>query len=96
MYAEYFMLKLGPGMQAAGQGLADRFAPLMRAARGFQGVTFFADYEAGDYGVFTRWASREDYEAFHGASMAQLEQALAGLAKEAPIMKLYDVYEPKA
>ena len=96
MYADYLMLKLGPGQQSVGQGLADKFSPVMKAAKGFRGVTFFADYDAGEYGALMLWESKEDYQAFHDIAFPQLQQATAGVVKEAPVIKLYDVYEPKS
>jgi heme-degrading monooxygenase HmoA len=95
MYAGYFMMKLGPGKESVGHSLADRFAPVFKAAKGCKGVTFFADYAAGDYGLLALWESKEDYEAFDKAAQPQVEQALAGAVKEPPLIKLFEVYEPK-
>ncbi len=95
MYAQDFMLKLGSGMQSAGQGLADQFAPAFKAAKGCNGVTFFADYEAGEYGLLALWQTKEDYEAFYKVAFPQLQQAVSGIAKEPPSVKLFEVYEPK-
>ncbi len=96
MYAEHVMLKLGPGMRSAGEKIADQFAPLLKAAKGFKGVTFFADYAAGEYQGLVLWESKEDYEAYKKVAAPKLEQAVAGIAKEPPLIKLFEVYEPKS
>jgi heme-degrading monooxygenase HmoA len=78
-----------------GGALADQFAPAFKAAKGFKGVTFLADFAAGEYGLLSLWESKEDYEAFGRAVEPQLQQALAGIVKEPPVKKDCDVYEPK-
>jgi len=96
MYAGYFMVKLGPGMASVAQELADRMAPIYKASKGFNRVTFFGDYAAGEYGILSLWASKEDYEAFYRATEPQIRQVLAGMVEEPPVRKGCDVYEPKA
>jgi len=96
MYAQYLMLKLGPGMQVAGDKLADQFAPAFKAAKGFNGVTFFGDYEAGEFQLLALWKTKEDYEAFQKVALPQFKQAVAAIAKEPPFIKLFEVYQPKA
>ncbi len=96
MYAQYLMLKLGPGMQPVGEKLADQFNPVFKAAKGYNGSTFFGDYTAGEYGLLALWQTKEDYEAFQKVARPKFEQAVAGIAKEPPFIKLFEVYEPKA
>ena len=95
MYAGYVMMRLGPGMRSVGHNIADRFAPVYKAAKGCKGVTFFADYAAGEYGMLSLWESKEDYEAFGQVALPQIDQAEAGAVKEPPFRKLFEVYEPK-
>ena len=80
--------------------LADQFAPLFRAQKGFKSVTFFeADAAAGEYGSFSLWDTREDAEAADAALRPQLRQAVSGLGLQmqgTPIRRIGEAYEPKA
>ena len=96
MYAGYVSFKLGPGMRTMGEKLADQFAPAFKAAKGCTGVTFFADWETGEYQTLSLWQAKEDHDAFVASARPQLEQAVAGIVKEPPFMKLFEVYEPKS
>jgi heme-degrading monooxygenase HmoA len=95
MYAEYVMVRLGPGTRTAGENIADQFAPILKAAKGFKGVIFFADYVGGEYAALILWESPADYEAFRKVGDPRFEQAVTGIAKEPPVIKLMEVYEPK-
>ncbi|MEZ5447587.1 MAG: hypothetical protein R3E89_00645 [Thiolinea sp.] len=94
-YARLTLLNLGPDNRSLGETIADRFAPLIREQKGFQQVSFFSDVEAGEYGSLTLWESREDAEAAYAASIPQLQQMLEGMLKGPPVIKQYEVYEPK-
>ncbi len=98
MYAQLVTLHLGPGMRSTAEKLADQFAPILEAQKGFKKVTFIADEAVGDYGSFSLWESKEDAEAEAEAVLPQVEQALSGFAEEAPtpLRRFFEVYEPKA
>jgi heme-degrading monooxygenase HmoA len=100
MYIRLNMFSVGSSQRAAFKRLADRFAPIFRAQKGFQSVTFFeADAVAGEDGSFSLWDTREDAEAADAALMPQLRQAVgdAGLQmRGTPIRRIGEGYEPKA
>ena len=100
MYLRLNMFSVGSGQRSEFERLADRFAPIFKAQKGFQSVTFFeADAAAGEYGSFSLWETREDAEAADGALMPQLQQAMreAGLQmRGTPIRRIGEVFEPKA
>ena len=100
MYIRLNMFSVGSGQRAAFERLADRFAPIFRAQKGFQSVTFFeADAAAGEYGSFSLWDTREDAEAADRALVPQLHQALAeaGLqVRGTPTRRIGEGYEPQA
>ncbi len=96
MYAQLSMITLGPGMLSTAEKLADQFAPVLKAQKGFKKVTFFGDDAKGDYGSFSLWESKEDAEAEAEAVRPQLEQAVSGIAKAPPTRRFFEVYEPKA
>jgi len=96
MYAQLVILHLEPGMLSTAEKLADQFAPVLKAQKGFKKVTFFGDDAKGDYGSFSLWESKEDAEAEAEAVRPQLEQAVSGIAKVPPTRRFFEVYEPKA
>ena len=96
MYAQLVILHLGQGMRSTAEKLADQFAPVLKAQKGFKKITFFGDEAEGDYGSFSLWESKEDAEAEAEAIRPQLERAVSGIAKEPPTRRLFEVYEPKA
>ena len=98
MYIRLNMFSVGSGKRSEVEQLADRFAPIFRAQRGFKGVTFFeADAAAGEYGSFSLWDTREDAEAADAALMPQLQQAMGGAGPQGrgtPIRRIGEVFEP--
>lgn len=96
MYAQLVILHLGPGMRSTAEKLADQFAPVIEAQKGFKKITWFGDEAEGDYGTFSLWESREDAEAEAEAVRPQFEQAVSGIAKGPPTRRFFEVYEPKA
>ena len=84
MIAVLVTFTLGPGTRETADKMAEGVAPVLRAQKGFKGVTFFGDYEAGDYGSFALWETREDAEA-----------AIAALHMEhGPSLKVFEVFDP--
>lgn len=94
MYAQLFMVTLGPGMRSTGEKMADQFGQALRAQKGFKGVTFFGDVEKGEYGSFTLWETKEDGEAAAAVMAPRSDQALSGIAKAPPTRQFFEVYEP--
>ncbi|MEE8194136.1 MAG: hypothetical protein V3T73_01370 [Dehalococcoidales bacterium] len=92
MYARLLLFTLGPGNRSTAEKLVEQFAPVLKARKGFQSATFFGDDTTGEYGTFVLWASKEDAEAAREAVFPQLEKALSGMLKAAPIPHpLYEV-----
>jgi Antibiotic biosynthesis monooxygenase len=100
MYIRLNMFSVGRGTRSEVEKLADRFAPIFRAQRGFKSVTFFeADAAAGEYGSLSLWDTREEAETADAALMPQLQQALGGAGLQVrgtPIRRIGEVLEPKA
>ena len=96
MYAHLVLLTLGPGMRTAAEKMADQFAPAYKAAKGFKGLTLLGDDEAGEYGSLTIWESEEDLAAYLEAVTPQHEAVLKGIVKGPPMIRAFEVYEPKA
>jgi len=96
MYAQLVILHLGPGMRSTAEKLAEQFAPVLEAQKGFKKVTFFGDEAEGDYGSWSLWESKEDAEAEAEAVRPQLKQAVSGITKVPPTRRFFEVYEPRA
>ena len=96
MYASLSTFNLGPGMRSAGEKLADQFAPVLKTLKGFKGVTFLADVEAGEYMALMIWESKEDAEAAHALTAPKMQEAAGSILKAPPTRKVLEVYEPKA
>ena len=85
---------LGPGKRSAAEKIADKVVPTIRAQKGCDRCEFFADNEAGDYGIVVLWASEQAADAAASVIGPILMPALAE-AKGEPNIRLFDVYEPK-
>ena len=96
MHARLVMFTLGPGMRSTSEKLADQFASAHKTMNGFKGATFIGDDTVGEYGSLSIWESKEDVEASSTALRPKLEQALSGIAKGPPTVRVFEVYEPKS
>lgn len=96
MYAELVMIKLGPEMRTMAERVADQLAPTYMAMKGFKGVVFIGDAEAGEYGSLSLWESREDAEALHGKMKGRLARLVGRVPKVGPdTRRIFEVYEPE-
>ncbi len=96
MYARLVLFTLGPGMRSAAEKVADEMNLKVKARKGFKNVNFLGDDETGEYGAFVLWETKEDAEAGKEALLPVLQNALSGIAKSPPNIKLFEVIEPKA
>jgi len=96
MYAQLVIIALGPGMRPTAEKLADQFAPVVKAQKGFKSITFLGDEEVGEYGSFSLWETKEDAEADAAVTNPQLEIILRDIAKAPPTRRFFEVYEAKA
>ena len=94
MYIRLVQFSLGSGKRSVAEALADKVVPAIRAQQGCDRCEFFADDEAGDYGIVVLWASKQAADAAVSVISPILMPALAD-AKGAPNIRLFDVYEPK-
>ncbi len=85
---------LGPGKRSAAEKIADKVVPAIRARPGCERAEFFADNEAGDYGILVLWTSKQAADSAPSVIGPILMPALAEAKAESSI-RLFDVYEPK-
>ena len=91
MYARLTLFTIGPGMQAKAEEIAAEMIPQVETHKGFKSINFLADDEAGEYGAFILWDTKEDGEAAKEALLPVLQSKLAGIAKGPPTVKLFEV-----
>jgi len=84
---------LGSGKRSVAEAIADKVVPAIRAQKGCVRCEFFADNEAGDYGIVVLWESKQAADAASSVIGPILTPALAE-AKAASSIRLFDVYEP--
>ncbi len=95
MYARLVLFTLGPGMRSTAEKIAGEMMPKVKARKGFKSVNWLGDDEAGEYGAFLLWETKEDAEAAKEALFPVLQNALSGIAKSQPTLKIFEVYEHK-
>ncbi|MFQ5913092.1 MAG: antibiotic biosynthesis monooxygenase family protein [Nitrospinota bacterium] len=96
MYARLTTFIVGPGMRSRMEKVADELAPIFKAQKGFKSITFVADDAVGEYGGFSLWETKEDAEAAAAAINPKVQEAVDGIVKGQPSIRLFEVYEPKA
>jgi len=96
MYLRLVRITLEPGSRSAAQKLADEFVPAIKDQNGCNECVFFADDNAGDYGIVVLWNSKEDAEAAAPVIGPRLAQAISEVSDEPANIKLFEVFEPNA
>ncbi|MDD4877163.1 MAG: hypothetical protein PHQ86_08575 [Dehalococcoidales bacterium] len=95
MYAQLVMFTIGPGMRAESEQMADKFNLAHKNLKGFKNATFLGDHSIGEYSSLTIWETLEDLQAASDILRPKLQEALSGIAKGAPTVRIFEVYEPK-
>jgi hypothetical protein len=94
-YARLLQFKMKPGSGSVIQELVNKFDPVLKARKGFKGVTFFSDATTGESGALILWDSEENAEAARAEVFPKFEEAVKGLLTEPPRHPLFKVIEPK-
>lgn len=87
---------LGAGKRSEAEGIANKIVPAIRSQRGCDRAEFFADYDAGDYGVVVFWKSKEQANAAASVIGPMMTAALAQAKGTGDSRRLFDIYEPKS
>ena len=95
MYAQLVMFTLGPGMRAQAERNADEFAVAHKPLKGFKSGIFLGDDAIGEYGSLTTWETLDDLKSASDILRPKLTEALSGIAKGPPTVRVFEVYEPK-
>ena len=83
---------LGPDRRSDAEAIAKNLVPQIRSQPGCERCEFFADFEAGDYGLIVLWTSAEEAEAAAEVMAPQLGAALQGANATNASRRLFDVY----
>ncbi len=83
--------KLAPGSRAEAESIANRVIPVIRAQAGCDRCEFFADDEAGDYGMIVLWASKQHADAAASVVGPVLLPALTQAGAMAQSIRLFDL-----
>lgn len=94
MFARMLTVRMRPGSRHVAERLATRWNQGVATLPEFVSVSFFLDDDAGMYGYFSVWESREAAESVIDEIGEQLPDALAEHAAEPPRVDIYEVFEP--
>ena len=96
MFARLVTVHMRPGSRYVAERLAGRWQAGVAMLPGFVSVSFFLDDEAGEYGYFSLWRTREDAETVIDEMGDQVDNALAEMETGPRSLRIYEVYEPPA
>ncbi|MFC1910449.1 hypothetical protein ACFLXC_04075 [Chloroflexota bacterium] len=96
MYAQLLMFTLGVGMRATAEKIADEFTVVHKPLKGFKSAIYLGDEASGEYGSLTIWETPEDIKTASNILQPKLKESLSGIAKGAPTVRIFEIYEPKA
>lgn len=85
---------LGPGKRSVAESIADQIVPVIRAQPGCERCEFFADHDAGDYGLIVLWATKQDAGAAAAVISPILTPLLTAAQHVGESRRLFDIYEP--
>lgn len=94
-YARLLQFRLEPGKESIVQELVNKFAPVLKARKGFKDATYFSDTTTGECGVLVLWDSEENAETSRAEVFPKFEEAVKGLLTEPPRLPLFKVIEPE-
>lgn len=93
MHARIVMFTLDPGSLPATTKLANAHEPIMRRLDGFRSVTWLHHDDAGEYGSYSLWDTKEHAEAVSGVTELQLDNASKAAIKGPPTVRVFEIAE---
>ncbi|MBN1189045.1 MAG: hypothetical protein JXA46_04770 [Dehalococcoidales bacterium] len=96
MYAQLLMFTLGNDMRSQAEKVADKFAIAHKTLKGFKDAIFLGDDTKGEYGSLTTWETLDDLKSGAEILRPMLTEALSGIAKGPPSVRIFEIYVPKA
>jgi hypothetical protein len=80
--------------RSAVEEMAKEMVPAIKARAGCQGCYFFADDDAGDYGLAVVWDSQEAADAASEVFYPILKKGVEAAAATDLNRRLFEIYEP--
>ena len=95
MLAHLVLFKVGTGQRQAAEEMADKFASIYAECPNCKQVTFLGDAASGEYGSISLWDSETALAVYQQQAGPQLSAALQDIAQGPPMIRRFDVYDPK-
>ncbi len=95
MYAQLVIFTIGTEMRNQAEKMADEFNLAHKSLKGFKSAIYLGNDTTGEYGSLTTWETLEDIKSAMNILHPKLEKALSGIAKGAPTVRVFEVYEPE-
>ena len=90
MYAQVTGIKVKPEFVAEFPKIAEQFAGLHKAQKGFVRQTLLVDEESGEGLALSLWETKEDQDAAVAVCVRELQKS-SGMLIEEPTLKAYKV-----
>ncbi len=90
-YVRLVRFALLPGRESVADQVAGELASEIRKQEGCNGVTFFADHESRQYGLFVLWDSVAAADAAAAVIGPRLQEQLKGNVESPPDLRLFEV-----
>lgn len=96
MYVRIVEFTLGPGTRETAERLADEVNKLCPSLHGFHSMSFYADFDTGEYGAYYVWQTRADADAAANSITPLLQREAGALLKGPPTRRTFELYVPKS
>ncbi len=91
MYAVNGIGKLAPGKREELLKLGDSARERLKGQKGFISAVRYSDEESNEYGNFTLWETKEDFDAYFNSLPSEMYERAMSLFAERPGRKIYYV-----
>ena len=96
MYARLVLFEMPPGHRDLVEDVAERWSAGVATLPGFVNAVFFMDDDAGEYGFFSVWESKEDAESVpEQFGPLSIRDTMERLMTKPATIKIFDVYESR-
>lgn len=94
MFARMVFFKLEPGSREAVEKVVQELNAISRKQKGFRGNSYFFEDHMGEYAALNYWESKKDAESANAIMFPHFCEAVKGIVKEEPSLRLFEVYDP--
>lgn len=94
MFARKVTVRMRPDSRYVAERIAARWQQAVATLPTFISVSFFLDDEAGMYGYYSLWTTREAAETVRNEIGEQVLDATHEFALDEPLVAVYQTWEP--